>query len=95
MTGRSEPFCGSGRVGGHLKFAWLLSFAGLLWFLLIYGGMDALTAHRSLRVKVNLEAEKAIPFIPEAAVIYMSIYPPFLAARHSSCVSAATSSPSP
>ena len=64
----------------HLRFAWLLSLAGLLWFMLVYGGADALTAHRSFRVRVYLNAELAIPFIPEAAIMYMSIYPLFIAA---------------
>lgn len=64
----------------HLRFAWLLSLAGLLWFVLIYGGADAITAHRALRVRVHFDAELKIPFVPEAAVVYMSIYPLFLAA---------------
>src|SRR5215469_3005774 len=64
----------------HLCFAWLVSLAGLLWFVLVYGGADFLTAHRSFRVRVNLDAELSIPFIPEAAIVYMSIYPLFIAA---------------
>jgi membrane-associated phospholipid phosphatase len=64
----------------HLCFAWLVSLAGLLWFVLVYGGADFLTAHRSFRVRVYLDAELAIPFIPEAAIVYMSIYPLFVAA---------------
>jgi membrane-associated phospholipid phosphatase len=79
MTGRSEPFWGW-PGWKHLRFAWLLSLAGLLWFLLVYGGMDALTAHRGLRVRVNLDAEQGIPFVPEAAIVYISIYPLFVAA---------------
>jgi len=64
----------------HLRFAWLISLAGLLWFMLVYGGADAITAHRSFRVRVYLDAELRIPFVPEAAVVYMSIYTLFLAA---------------
>ena len=64
----------------HLRFAWLVSLAGLLWFVFIYGGADTLTAHRSFRVRVDLDAELKIPFVPEAVVVYMSIYPLFLAA---------------
>ncbi|HEY1661067.1 MAG TPA: phosphatase PAP2 family protein [Verrucomicrobiae bacterium] len=79
MSESSEPFIGW-PGWKHLRFAWLLSLAGLLWFILVYGGADALTAHRSFRVRVNLNIELGIPFIPEAAIIYMSIYPLFLAA---------------
>jgi membrane-associated phospholipid phosphatase len=64
----------------QLRFAWVLSLAGVLWFAWVYAGADALTAHRATRVRVHLDAEFGIPFIPEAVVIYMSIYPLFLAA---------------
>lgn len=64
----------------YLRFAWLVSLAGLVWFMLVYGGADTLTAHRIFRVRVYLDAELGIPFIPEAAIVYMSIYPLFVAA---------------
>lgn len=79
MSKGPEPFWGW-PGWKHLRFAWLLSLAGLLWFILIYGGTNAVTAHRSFRVRVFLDAELNIPFVPEAAIIYMSIYPLFLAA---------------
>jgi len=64
----------------HLRYAFALSLAGSVWFALIYGGADALTAHRTFRVRVNFDAELGIPFIPEMVLIYMSIYLLFLAA---------------
>jgi membrane-associated phospholipid phosphatase len=64
----------------HLCFAWVVSLAGLIWFVLVYGGADTLTAHRSFRIRVYLDAELGIPFIPEAAIVYMSIYLLFVAA---------------
>jgi membrane-associated phospholipid phosphatase len=64
----------------HLRYALLLSLAGSLWFALVYGGADAFTAHRTFRVRVYFDAELGIPFIPEMALIYMSIYLLFLAA---------------
>lgn len=79
MSGGSEPFWGW-PGWKHLCFAWLISLAGLAWFVLIYGGADAITAQRSFRVRVYFDAELKIPFVPEAAIIYMSIYPLFLAA---------------
>lgn len=79
MSESSEPFWGW-PGWKHLHFAWLVSLAGLLWFILVYGGADQITAHRSFRVRVYLDGELGIPFVPEAAIVYMSIYPLFLAA---------------
>ncbi len=79
MSKVAEPFFGW-PGWKHLRFAWLLSLAGLLWFILVYGGTDFLTAHRTFRVRVYFDAELSIPFIPEMALIYMSIYFFFLAA---------------
>ncbi len=61
-----------------LFFAWLLSAVNGLWFALVYGGCDWLTAHRSLRVPIHLPIELSIPLIPGAVLIYMSIYVLFL-----------------
>jgi membrane-associated phospholipid phosphatase len=52
----------------------VLSFVNTLWFVLVYGGMDALTARRSFRVPVHFPAELAIPFVPAMTLFYMSIY---------------------
>jgi membrane-associated phospholipid phosphatase len=78
MTPR-EPFLAwPGRA--HLREAALLALANTLWFLVIYGGADLLTAHRTLRVPVHLAAELAIPLVPWMTVAYMSIYPLFVMA---------------
>jgi membrane-associated phospholipid phosphatase len=58
----------------HLRYAAQLSLANTLWFVLVYGGMDSLTARRSFRVPVHFPAELAIPFIPAMTLFYMSIY---------------------
>ena len=58
----------------HLRYAALLSFVNTLWFVLVYGGMDSLTARRSFRVPVHFPAELAIPFVPAMTLFYMSIY---------------------
>jgi membrane-associated phospholipid phosphatase len=79
MTGGGELFWGW-PGWKHLRYAALLSLAGSLWFVMVYGGADALTAHRTFRVRVHFNAELGIPFIPEAVVVYMSIYLLFLAA---------------
>jgi membrane-associated phospholipid phosphatase len=63
----------------HLCFAWLLSAANGVWFALVYGGCDWLTAHRNLRVPIHLSFELSIPLVPGAVLAYMSIYALFLA----------------
>jgi membrane-associated phospholipid phosphatase len=45
-----------------------------VWFVFVYGGCDAITAHRLSRFRVHLDLELSIPFIPEAVLIYMSLY---------------------
>lgn len=79
MNQPSEPFWGW-PGWKHLRFAALVSLIGTLWFVLVYGGCDALTAHRALRVRVHLDCELSIPFIPEMVLVYMSIYFLFFAA---------------
>jgi membrane-associated phospholipid phosphatase len=64
----------------HLGYAALLSLANTAWFLLVYGGLDALTARRSLRVPVHFAAELRIPLVPAMTVFYMSLYLLFLMA---------------
>jgi len=70
---RAEPFL-AWPGWAHLRYAALLSFANTLWFVLIYGGMDALTARRGFRVLVHFPAELALPFVPAMTLFYMSIY---------------------
>ena len=58
----------------HLRYAGLLSLANALWFVLVYGGTDLLTARRGFRLPVHFAAELRIPFVPEMTVFYMSLY---------------------
>ena len=62
----------------HLGYTLLLSLPNTLWFILVYGGMDALTAHRSFRVRIYLPWELGIPLVPAMTAFYMSIYLVFL-----------------
>lgn len=64
----------------HLREAAGLSLANALWFALVYGGADRLTARRSFRLPVHLAAELRIPFVPWMTVFYMSLYLLFLLA---------------
>jgi membrane-associated phospholipid phosphatase len=74
-----EPFLAwPGRA--HLRDAALLSLAAALWFLIVYGGAEWLTAHRDFRVPVHIAAELRIPFVPAMTAFYMSVYGLFLLA---------------
>src|SRR5512140_1274835 len=64
----------------HIAYSALVSLPNTLWFMLVYGGADLLTAHRSFRVRVYLSAELKVPLVPAMTVFYMSIYLLFLAA---------------
>jgi membrane-associated phospholipid phosphatase len=79
MTKPAEPFLGW-PGWKQLQFVAWVSLIGTLWFVLVYSGCDAITAHRSTRVRVHLDAELRIPFIPETVLIYCSIYVLFVAA---------------
>jgi membrane-associated phospholipid phosphatase len=46
----------------------------LLW-LIVYGGCSWLTAHRSHRVPLAVPWDALIPFVPEAAAVYLSLGP--------------------
>lgn len=63
----------------HLCFAWTLSAVNGLWFAVIYGGCDWITAQRTLRVPIHLPIELSIPLVPGAVLAYMSIYALFAA----------------
>jgi membrane-associated phospholipid phosphatase len=67
--------------------ALLLGAGQTLWFALIFSGADWVTERRSLRVRLHLDFELAIPFVPAAVLGYLSIYPlfwmgPFVLRRH-------------
>jgi membrane-associated phospholipid phosphatase len=49
------------------------------WFSLVFVGSDGITAHRSTRVRVHLDAELGIPLVPAFTAVYMSLYALFLA----------------
>jgi membrane-associated phospholipid phosphatase len=64
----------------HIKFAILVSLVGIIWFLIVYGGCNAITAHRDTRVRIHFDWELHIPLIPAMTLCYMSIYALFIAA---------------
>lgn len=76
MTKRREPFW-EWPGWQHLRLFALLAVAQTIWFGLVFVGCNHLTATRSFRVRVHLDAELELPFVPEAVILYMSIYPLF------------------
>jgi membrane-associated phospholipid phosphatase len=77
-TEHPEPFV-AWPGWSHLLYAWVLSLANGIWFMLVFGGCDFITAHRALRIPIHFAAELKIPFIPAMSAVYMSIYLLFLA----------------
>ncbi len=69
----SEPFLGW-PGWDHLRYFALLAMAQALWFGLIFGGTDRFTARHSFRVRIHLEVEPTIPFVPVMVIVYMSLY---------------------
>lgn len=72
MNRCSAPFWGW-PGWGHLGYAVLLGLAQALWFTVVFGGADLVTAQRA-RVSIHFEVELSIPFVPAAVLVYVSIY---------------------
>jgi membrane-associated phospholipid phosphatase len=58
---------------GQLGYAVLLALGVFLWFIAIFHGTNYLTDLRSYRVRVHLDFECAMPFVPQAVVVYLSM----------------------
>src|SRR4029077_13942285 len=63
----------------HLRFAWLLTLLVIVWFGFVYLRANAITTHRTARVRVHLDAELHLPLVPAFTIVYMSLYLLFLA----------------
>src|SRR5438132_8359405 len=61
----------------HLGRTFLLGTLFGLWFALVFAGANHVTALHAYRVRLHLDAELAMPFVPAAVLGYMSIYPLF------------------
>jgi membrane-associated phospholipid phosphatase len=74
MSERPEPFW-AWPGWRHLGLALVLGSGLGVWWVLVYGGADwAARLHRH-RVRLHLDVELHVPFVPAAVVGYMSIYP--------------------
>lgn len=58
-------------------YLWV-ALAGAVWFAVLYGGADYVTARRAFRVPIHFEWELRIPLVAWTAWIYMSIYALFV-----------------
>jgi membrane-associated phospholipid phosphatase len=61
----------------HVRFTALLGLAVTAWWLLLYHGANAITERRAYRVRLHLDFELDVPFVPAAVLLYLSIYPVF------------------
>lgn len=63
-----------------LAYALILGAGQMVWFCLVYGGADWITAQRATRFPVHWDMERYTPFVPAMIVFYMSLYLLFAAA---------------
>jgi membrane-associated phospholipid phosphatase len=59
----------------HFGYSVLLGLAVGLWFEVVFVGADYVTSLHHYRVRVHLDVELLIPFVPQSVLGYMSIYP--------------------
>lgn len=64
----------------NVRYAIFLGLLVSAWWVLVYGGANYLTRFIPYRVRLHLDAELSIPFVPASVLGYMSIYPLFWAA---------------
>src|SRR5207237_8516603 len=73
MTAPRQPFWGW-PGWKHLGRTFLLGTLFGLWFALVFAGANHVTALHAYRVRLHLDAELAMPFVPAAVLGYLSIY---------------------
>jgi hypothetical protein len=72
MRRRGEPFL-AWPGWPLLAQAFLLALPVMLWWAFVYHGANWLTGLRPYRVRVHLDAELAMPFIPPFILAYLSL----------------------
>jgi membrane-associated phospholipid phosphatase len=61
---------------GQLRYVIWLSLAVGAWFCVVYYGAEAITSLHRYRIRIHLDAELRMPFVPAAVLGYMSLYLP-------------------
>jgi membrane-associated phospholipid phosphatase len=64
---------------GHLGYTALLALGVSSWFQIIFNATNYWTGLHNYRVRLHLDAERSIPFVPAAVLGYLSIYVLFAA----------------
>jgi hypothetical protein len=79
MLPRQEPFFAWPGWALLTQMLWLTLFV-TLWWVIVYHGANWLTEVRSYRLRVHLDAELAMPFVPSFILAYLSMDLVFLPA---------------
>lgn len=58
----------------HLTRFSLLAGMVAVWWVLLYGGANLITTLHPYRVRLHIDAELAMPFVPAGVLVYLSIY---------------------
>jgi len=58
----------------HLTKAFALGATLVLWWAVLFFGANWVTSLHSFRLRINLDAEEAVPYVPQAVLGYLSIY---------------------
>jgi membrane-associated phospholipid phosphatase len=58
----------------HMAYTLLLGIVSTLWWVSLYHGANAITECREYRVRLHLEFELLVPFVPAAVLLYLSLY---------------------
>lgn len=66
------------RAHWRATLGWSVALSG--WWILVYGGADYVTALRASRLTIHLPVELRIPWVPEMAGVYLSLFPALWAA---------------
>jgi membrane-associated phospholipid phosphatase len=72
MQTQEEPFLAWPGWALVIQTIWL-ALPVTLWWIVVYHGADWLTGMRSQRVRIHLDAELAMPFVPQFILAYLSM----------------------
>jgi membrane-associated phospholipid phosphatase/phytoene/squalene synthetase len=59
----------------NLRVTGTLASAFVIFWIIVYGGSSWLTGLHSIRLSVHMEWDLLVPFVPEVAVLYISLIP--------------------
>lgn len=74
MKQTTEPFLAWPGMR-HIRLALILGIACAFWFAVLFGGAAHLCSLHCYRVRLHLDLDLQIPFVPQSVLAYLSIYP--------------------